>query len=108
MTDAKGIEISVVAILVVGFLIAAFFCSVGWDAPRPYWEKPLIWDAKPLEGQRIKITYLSPCRNAPNCENPYIGMEGVVHYEADGKFSIKTDNSWLVNIDKCKYETISV
>ena len=110
MTDAKTISIALTAsISIFGFLLISFFNFVGWDAPRPYWEKPFFWDKKPLNGQRIKITHLPPCKNAPNCKNPYIGMEGVVYYEShdDDFFSIKTDNSWLVNIEKCKYEIVS-
>jgi hypothetical protein len=59
-------------------------------------------------GERIRITYLPPCRNGYGSKNPYIGMEGIVH-DFDGKsFSIMTETSWLVciKIKTCKFKKI--
>ena len=50
------------------------------------------------EGDRIRITYLSPCINGGYGKNPYVGMEGVVVDFRDGYFDLFTGNSWLVGI----------
>jgi len=59
-------------------------------------------------GDRIKITYLKPCRNAQGTKNPYIGMSGVVHDLTETDFSLLTETSWLVFIDlkTTKYEKL--
>jgi len=60
-------------------------------------------------GDRIKITYLPPCRNGNRSPNPYVGMEGVV-CDFDGKqFGLLTDTSWLIGVElkTCKYERIT-
>lgn len=53
---------------------------------------------KLVEGIRVELTYLSPCRNGEGSPNPYTGMVGVVHDLTDTTFSINTGNSWLVAI----------
>ena len=50
-------------------------------------------------GDKIKITYLKPCRNGYGRKNPYIGMSGVVHDLTKTDFSLLTETSWLVFID---------
>jgi|APCry1669189101_1035198.scaffolds.fasta_scaffold393174_2 hypothetical protein len=50
------------------------------------------------EGDRIRITWLPSCRNAPGTRNPYIGMEGTVHDIKEGMFDLFTGNSWLVGV----------
>ena len=59
-------------------------------------------------GDKIKITYLNPCRNGMGMKNPYIGMQGVVHDLTTTDFSLLTETSWLVFIDlkTCKYEYV--
>lgn len=57
---------------------------------------------------KIKITYLPPCRNGYGTRNPYIGMKGEVR-DNDGKtFNLFTGSSWLVGIKlkTVKYDTI--
>ena len=61
-----------------------------------------------INGDKIKITYLNPCRNSYGQRNPYIGMQGEVR-DFNGKiFNLFTGSSWLVGIKlkKCKYDTI--
>jgi ribosomal protein L21E len=60
-------------------------------------------------GDCIKITYLPSCKNGMGTQNPYIGMQGIVHDFNGETFSIFTGYSWLVNIGikNCKYENIS-
>ena len=59
-------------------------------------------------GDKIKITYLPSCINAPGVRNPYIGMAGEVRDFANGWFSIFTGTSWLcaIRLKTCKYENI--
>lgn len=49
-------------------------------------------------GDHIRITWLSPCRNAPGTRNPYIGMSGTVTDLHDGGFHLFTGSSWLCAI----------
>ena len=51
-------------------------------------------------GDHIKITWLSSCRNAPGHRNPYIGMSGTVTglNSKEGYFHLFTGNSWLCAI----------
>lgn len=51
-------------------------------------------------GDKILITYLSPCINARNSKNPYIGMSGTVVdlNKEEGYFHLFTGNSWLCGI----------
>lgn len=60
----------------------------------------------PIEGRRIKITWLPSCRNVPNgVPNPYIGMEGIVeNLKHDGTFDL-VDTGVLILLDN-KYEYI--
>jgi hypothetical protein len=60
------------------------------------------------EWDRIKLTYLPSCRNAPGNKNPYIGMEGTVYDVRAGYFDLYTGSSWLVaiRVNSCKYELI--
>jgi hypothetical protein len=59
----------------------------------------------PEDGRRIKITWLPSCINGEGTPNPYIGMEGVVSdLKTDGSFHLFCGDSWLVGIDKCKFE----
>ncbi len=59
-------------------------------------------------GDKIKITWLKPAKNAPNEVNAYIGMSGEVHDYNGKTFSILTDSAWLVGIDlkDCTYTEI--
>ena len=52
----------------------------------------------PHNGDRIKITYLPPSRNAPLEINAYIGMEGTVENMnmVTGGFDLNTGNSILI------------
>jgi hypothetical protein len=59
----------------------------------------------PIEGRRIKITWLPSCINGRGYPNPYIGMEGTVtDLKQDGTFHLFCDNCWLVGINECKFE----
>lgn len=61
------------------------------------------------DGDKIKITYLPPCRNGEGTANPYIGMSGTVFdLKPDGSFALSTGNSWLiVSGKKIKFERLS-
>jgi len=104
--DLKGIEIIYLAAFLCRIIIYTLICT-GYDI---LWDKYLGPTPQPKlkNGDRIKLTYLSPCRNGMGSKNPYIGMSGVVHDLTETDFSLLTDNSWLVFIDleTCKYEYI--
>ena len=57
------------------------------------------------EGDEIEITYLPPCKNNVNGQNPYIGMKGTVVDLYGDKFDLFTGTSWLVgvNLNTCKF-----
>ena len=101
--DYNGIEIIYAAALVCRILLYTLACVIYdnlWDKyinPKP--------QPKLKNGDRIKITYLEPCRNGQGTRNPYIGMSGVVHDLTETDFSLLTESSWLVFIDlkTCKY-----
>ncbi len=59
-------------------------------------------------GDKIKITYLPPCRNGMGSRNPYIEMEGEVRDFDGNVFSLYTGHSWLtcIHLKTCKYDTI--
>jgi hypothetical protein len=56
-------------------------------------------------GDRIRITYLPPCRNGNGSPNPYIGMEGEVQDLNSVDFTLFTGSSFLVfiNLKTCKF-----
>jgi len=62
----------------------------------------------PEEGRKVRITWLSSCRNVPSgTPNPYIGMEGIVtDLKQDGSFHLFCGNCWLVGLDEYEFEYI--
>jgi hypothetical protein len=51
-------------------------------------------------GDRIRMTYIPPCRNGHGKPNPYIGMEGEVCDLDNGKFTLHTKGgAWLCCLD---------
>jgi hypothetical protein len=56
-------------------------------------------------GDKIRITYIPPCKNGLGTPNPYIGMEGEVHDFDENTFNLRTETSWLVGIrvKTCKF-----
>lgn len=58
-------------------------------------------------GDKIKITYLPPCKNGGGSPNPYIGMEGVVRNFENGTFELHTGTSVLCCIRGCRYILLS-
>ena len=99
---AQGLGLVLFIIRFIIYLgIVAFYLYLCSDStPKP---KPQL-----KNGDKIKITYLTPCRNGQGTPNPYIGMSGVVHDLTETDFSLLTETSWLVFIDlkTCKYEKI--
>jgi len=59
-------------------------------------------------GDRIKITYLKPCRNGGGDPNPYIGMEGKVDCYDGKRFDLFTGTSWLIGIEYCRYRPLDI
>ena len=85
-----------------------FFGIAGdYDRYSNRWYK---WQALlPNDDDKIRIRWLSPCRNGKGTMNPYIGMEGVVNYidKLEGSFSLICKTcSLIVSGDKFNYINI--
>lgn len=48
-------------------------------------------------GDKVKITWLPPCKNSKGSPNPYIGMKGIVEdLNPDKSFVLNTGTSILI------------
>ena len=59
-------------------------------------------------GDRITITYLTPCVNGGGDPNPYIGMSGEVRDYNGKTFNLFTGSSWVVGIEYCRYRPTDI
>ena len=58
-------------------------------------------------GDKIKITWLPSCKNAPYSKNAYIGMQGVVEdLKEDKSFTLRTETAVLIVGKKYKFENL--
>ena len=74
------------------------FFGIGYLYER-YYRRQAKWaNSFPKNGDKIRITWLPSCRNAPaGTPNPYIGMEGIVEkLTITGDFHLNCGSCYLV------------